>query len=140
VERDGTAQSEDLTLAARNALLNMIDHLQAEYGYTRQQAYPLCSLAVDLKVSEVVDLPTSWSPPACLWRSSIDRSPSSVDGKPSTRPKVREAANRGQRRAVRWLPDLKKKGTLLGAIPLATESPWTSSGYEADHTTLMAQH
>lgn len=57
VERDGTAQSEDLTLAARNALLNMIDHLQAEYGYTGPQAYALCSVAVDLKVSEVVDVP-----------------------------------------------------------------------------------
>ncbi|MDP8959222.1 MAG: acetamidase/formamidase family protein, partial [Actinomycetota bacterium] len=50
-------QPEDLTLAARNALLNMIDHLGAEYGYTRQQAYTLCSVAVDLKVSELVDVP-----------------------------------------------------------------------------------
>lgn len=57
VDRDGTNQSEDLTLAARNALLNMIDHLAAEYGYTRQQAYALCSVAVDLKVSELVDVP-----------------------------------------------------------------------------------
>jgi hypothetical protein len=30
VERDGLNRSEDLTLAARNALLNMIDHLVAE--------------------------------------------------------------------------------------------------------------
>lgn len=57
VERDGTNRSEDVTVAARNALLNMIDHLQAEYGYSRQQAYALCSVAVDLKVSEVVDVP-----------------------------------------------------------------------------------
>ena len=57
VERDGTNQSEDLTVAARNALLNMIDHLEAEHGYSRQQAYALCSVAVDLKVSEVVDVP-----------------------------------------------------------------------------------
>jgi formamidase len=57
VERDGTNQSENLTVAARNALLNMIDHLQAEYGYTGQQAYALCSVAVDLNVSEVVDVP-----------------------------------------------------------------------------------
>ena len=35
----------------------MIDHLGAEYGYTRQQAYAICSVAVDLKVSEMVDVP-----------------------------------------------------------------------------------
>jgi formamidase len=57
VSRDGRAESEDLTLAARNALLNMIDHLGYEHGYTRQQAYAICSVAVDLKVSEVVDVP-----------------------------------------------------------------------------------
>lgn len=57
IERDGSNQSENLTVAARNALLNMIDHLEAEYGYTRQQAYALCSVAVDLKVSELVDVP-----------------------------------------------------------------------------------
>jgi acetamidase/formamidase len=28
-----------------------------EHGYTRQQAYTICSVAVDLKVSEVVDVP-----------------------------------------------------------------------------------
>jgi formamidase len=57
VEQDGLNRSEDLTLAARNALLNMIDHLVAQYGYTRPQAYALCSVAVDLKVSELVDVP-----------------------------------------------------------------------------------
>src|SRR5579884_255013 len=49
-------ESEDATLAARNAMLAMIDHLQ-ERGYSRQQAYAICSVAVDLKVSEVVDVP-----------------------------------------------------------------------------------
>jgi formamidase len=57
VRRDGSNESEDVTVAARNALLNMIDHLVAEYGYTRQQAYALCSVAVDLRISEVVDVP-----------------------------------------------------------------------------------
>ena len=55
--RDGVAHSEDATLAARNAVLNMIDHLVSERGYTRQQAYAICSVAVDLKVSELVDVP-----------------------------------------------------------------------------------
>jgi formamidase len=49
-------EAEDATLAARNALLAMIAHLQ-ERGFTRQQAYALCSVAVDLRVSEVVDVP-----------------------------------------------------------------------------------
>ena len=55
--REGVAHSEDATLAARNALLNMIDYLVHERGFTRQQAYAICSVAVDLKVSELVDVP-----------------------------------------------------------------------------------
>jgi len=56
VTRDGVDQSEDVSLAARNALLNMIDHL-TERGWTRQQAYAICSVAVDLKISQLVDVP-----------------------------------------------------------------------------------
>jgi formamidase len=56
VTKDGENHAEDATLAARNALLNMIDHL-GERGWTRQQAYALCSVAVDLKVSQLVDVP-----------------------------------------------------------------------------------
>jgi formamidase len=57
VRRDGRNEPEDVTVAARNALLNMIDHLVAEYGYTPQQAYALCSVAVDLRISELPDVP-----------------------------------------------------------------------------------
>ena len=53
---DGVNQSEDGTLASRNALLNMIQLLM-ERGWSREQAYCICSVAVDLKVSEVVDVP-----------------------------------------------------------------------------------
>ena len=56
VEKGGLNQSENATLAARNAMLNMVDHLQ-ERGFSRQQAYAICSVAVDLKISEVVDVP-----------------------------------------------------------------------------------
>ena len=56
VEKGGLNQSENATLAARNAMLNMVDHLH-ERGYSRQQAYAICSVAVDLKISEVVDVP-----------------------------------------------------------------------------------
>lgn len=53
----GENRAEDLTLAARDALLNMIDHLTADGTWSRQQAYAICSVAVDLKVSELVDVP-----------------------------------------------------------------------------------
>jgi formamidase len=49
--------SEDLTLAARNATLNMIDFLVNTKGLTREQAYVLVSVAVDLNIAQVVDLP-----------------------------------------------------------------------------------
>ncbi len=57
VRRDGRNESEDITVAARNALLNMIDYIVDAYGYSREQAYCLTSVAVDLKVSQVVDVP-----------------------------------------------------------------------------------
>ena len=56
INAKGDIESENLTLAARNALLNMITLLQ-ERGYTREQAYIICSVAVDLRISNVVDVP-----------------------------------------------------------------------------------
>ncbi len=56
IRDDGTNESEDATLSARNALLAMID-LLVERGWNRQQAYAICSVAVDLKLSELVDVP-----------------------------------------------------------------------------------
>jgi formamidase len=56
VHKDGTNESEDLSLSAKNALLNMIEHLETR-GFDRQQAYALCSVAVDLRISQVVDVP-----------------------------------------------------------------------------------
>ena len=47
----------DLNAAAREALLEMIDHLERTYGFDRPAAYALCSACVDLRVSEVVDVP-----------------------------------------------------------------------------------
>jgi formamidase len=49
--------SEDLTLAARAALIDMIDYLERERGLTREQAYILSSVAVDLVIGQVVDVP-----------------------------------------------------------------------------------
>ena len=56
IRDDGVNEGENLTLACRNALLNMLDLLQ-ERGWTREQAYIISSVAVDLRVSNVVDVP-----------------------------------------------------------------------------------
>lgn len=45
-------------MACRSALLNMMALLQ-ERGYTREQAYVICSVAVDLRLSNVVGVPNS---------------------------------------------------------------------------------
>jgi acetamidase/formamidase len=47
----------DLMEAARSAVRAMIDHLGRERGISREDAYILCSLAGDLKITEVVDAP-----------------------------------------------------------------------------------
>ena len=57
-----TNQSEDVTLAARDALLKMIDLLTGPQSpssapLTREQAYILCSVACDLHISNLVDVP-----------------------------------------------------------------------------------
>ncbi len=56
ITEDSTNESENATLAARHALLNMI-RLIMERGWSREQAYCICSVAVDLKISEMVDVP-----------------------------------------------------------------------------------
>ena len=53
---DGVNESENATMAAKQALLNMIQLLM-EKGWSREQAYCICSVAVDLKLSELVDVP-----------------------------------------------------------------------------------
>ena len=57
IRPDGSNADMDTTLAARNAVLAMIDWLGAERGLSREQAYVLCSVAVDLRISEIVDVP-----------------------------------------------------------------------------------
>ena len=56
IRDDGTQEGGDLTLAARNALIHMIELLE-ERGWSRQQAYVICSVAVDLRVSNAVNFP-----------------------------------------------------------------------------------
>lgn len=52
-----TGIAPDLMEATRSATRNMIAYLGREHGLTREEAYVLCSVAVDLKISEVVDAP-----------------------------------------------------------------------------------
>jgi formamidase len=49
--------SKDISLAARNALLEMIDYIATTKGMTRQQAYIVASVAVDLRIGQLVDAP-----------------------------------------------------------------------------------
>ena len=56
ISTEGEIEAENLNLACRNAVLNMIDLLQ-ERGFSREQAYIICSVAVDLRISNVVDVP-----------------------------------------------------------------------------------
>ncbi len=52
-----TAHGPDLMQNAKNAVRYMIDWLCANYPMNRSQAYILCSVAGDLKISEIVDAP-----------------------------------------------------------------------------------
>jgi acetamidase/formamidase len=52
-----TANGPDLMENAKNAARYMIDWLVDTYDITRSQAYVLCSIAADLKISEIVDAP-----------------------------------------------------------------------------------
>ena len=49
--------SKDISLAARNALLDMIDYISEAYDLTPQQAYVVASVAVDLRIGQLVDAP-----------------------------------------------------------------------------------
>jgi acetamidase/formamidase len=50
-----TGVGGDLYAAAQDAIRAMVDHIHQTYDLTPVDAYLLCSLAVDLKISEVVD-------------------------------------------------------------------------------------
>lgn len=52
-----TGIAPDLMLAAKDAVREMIDYLGREYQLAPNLAYALCSVAVDLHISEVVDAP-----------------------------------------------------------------------------------
>ena len=59
IAHDGSNASMDVGLAARRALLELVDHLNATRGLTREAAYALCSVAADLRISQIVDAPNA---------------------------------------------------------------------------------
>ena len=50
-----TGVGGDLYAGAQDAVRAMIDHIETTYHLGREDAYLLCSLVVDLKISEIVD-------------------------------------------------------------------------------------
>ncbi len=50
-----TGVGEDLYVAAQDAVRAMVDHIATTYDLSPEDAYLLCSLVVDLKISEIVD-------------------------------------------------------------------------------------
>jgi len=52
-----TAHGPDLYASSQQALRYLIEHIVEEHGLSREQAYVVCSVAADLKISEIVDAP-----------------------------------------------------------------------------------
>jgi acetamidase/formamidase len=52
-----TGIAPDLMAASKEAVRGMIEHLTERYGLAKEEAYVLCSVAVDLRIHEVVDQP-----------------------------------------------------------------------------------
>jgi len=50
-----TGVGPDLFVGAQEAVRAMVDHLTREHGLSPEDAYLLCSLCVDLRISEIVD-------------------------------------------------------------------------------------
>ncbi len=52
-----TGIGPDLMAGAREAVARMIDLLSARHGMKPVEAYMLCSVGGDLRISEIVDMP-----------------------------------------------------------------------------------
>jgi acetamidase/formamidase len=52
-----TAHGPDLFACAQQAVRYMIDHLEGDRGFSREEGYVIASVSVDLRISEVVDAP-----------------------------------------------------------------------------------
>ena len=54
---DTTGIGPDLMESARVAVSDMVDLIAERHGYSRAEAYMLCSVCADLRISEIVDAP-----------------------------------------------------------------------------------
>ncbi len=52
-----TGVGPDLMESARNAVSDMVDLIASRYGMEEVEAYMLCSVCADLRISEIVDIP-----------------------------------------------------------------------------------
>lgn len=52
-----TGNGTDLLSASKSAIRYMIEHIVLTTGMTEQEAYMLCSVAVDLRINEIVNMP-----------------------------------------------------------------------------------
>ena len=59
IQVDGTNLAEDINLSTKNALLNMIDHLVHERGFSRIQANVIASVGVDVTVDGIAAVPNT---------------------------------------------------------------------------------
>jgi formamidase len=57
INSEGENLSQDITLATRNALLNMINYISDTYSFSPENALVLASVAVNLRISQIVDAP-----------------------------------------------------------------------------------
>jgi formamidase len=57
LSESGDAEWMDVGLAARRALVALIDYLTETRGFSRESAYVLASVAAELRISQVVDVP-----------------------------------------------------------------------------------
>jgi acetamidase/formamidase len=72
-----TGIGPDLLEATREATRAIIDHIVGRYGRTREEAYAIASVAVDLRIHEVVDVP-NWCVgaflPTAIFSADADQS------------------------------------------------------------------
>jgi acetamidase/formamidase len=66
-----TGIGPDLLEAARDATRAAIDHIAEHHGHSREEAYAIASVAVDLRIHEVVDVP-NWVVGAFLPEAIFD--------------------------------------------------------------------
>jgi formamidase len=59
ITTEGELRDLDVRLAAANALREMMNYLQIERGYSTAQAYAICSVGVDLRISSIVNIPSA---------------------------------------------------------------------------------